>query len=460
MKAMKDVIQVTLSKDKTEAYITLAELAQEVTYTKEELVTFLADHDVKYGIIPDAITKLVAVKPIGQRITVAKGEPSLDGRDGWVEYLFKGTSKKPKTHEDGSIDFHDLDNIDNVAKGQKLAIVHPPVPGKPGKKVNGEPAEAHAIDIKDVPRGENTGIDPADHSAIIATADGNCIVKRDGSLEVQPIIKIRGDVDFSTGNIDFVGSVIVYGDVKNDFTIKVKKNLEVFGNVEDVHIEAEGDVALHRGFIGSGKGKIIAKGNVIVHHVLNQTIISEKDITINIEAVNSTIEAGGKILAKTAIVLGGTITAYNSIEVKTLGNPEHSRVTVQVGRRKTLLTRITKMEADLKLGEKQLVEVNQLWQPLMLAKVKGVQLEPEKLAVMQKLEAARNSIRVQSEQWKKQIEIDRVELEKEREDYLLVGGTVFENVIIDINGAKKLIIADVIAVEFRKHLGEVTTSGV
>ena len=52
-------------------------------------------------------------------------------------------------------------------------------------------------------RGTFVAPDPGNASILVASEDGNLIMKSDGTIEVQPVMTIRGDIDFSTGGHRF-----------------------------------------------------------------------------------------------------------------------------------------------------------------------------------------------------------------------------------------------------------------
>ena len=52
------------------------------------------------------------------------------------------------------------------------------------------------------------------------------------SAKVSNTLEIDQNVDFSTGNIDFPGNVIVHRSVKDCFTVKARDDIEVRGLIE------------------------------------------------------------------------------------------------------------------------------------------------------------------------------------------------------------------------------------
>src|SRR5208283_4115707 len=161
---------------------------------------------------------------------IAEGIEPISGKDGWVEYLVGLKTPEPLEEKGGRVDLHNLHRIHNVKKGERLAIIHPAEEGVSGMSVKGLPIAAKTGKTARIFRGTFVAPDPGNAGILVATEDGNLIMKPDGTIEVQPVLTIRGDIDFSTGDIDFIGSLVVAGDIKSDFSVKVQKNLEVRGN--------------------------------------------------------------------------------------------------------------------------------------------------------------------------------------------------------------------------------------
>lgn len=63
-------------------------------------------------------------------------------------------------------------------------------------------------------------------SGLIATMDGH-LEYSNGAFYVRPVLEIRGDVDYSTGNIDFIGDVQIAGDVRENFSVRATGSITV-----------------------------------------------------------------------------------------------------------------------------------------------------------------------------------------------------------------------------------------
>ncbi|MFN3428630.1 MAG: DUF342 domain-containing protein, partial [Candidatus Sericytochromatia bacterium] len=207
-------VKVILKERANEAWIKI-EPAVAVPVAKVDEA--LAEAGVSVGIDKDALLR-VSQYPSSEPVLVAKGVPAVAGEDAKIEYYFRGGSQKagqPLEMSDGRVDFRELGYIENVTKGQVLATKTPPTLGLPGQNVPGE--ELPARNGKDVAlRAGTNAMLSEDELSVIALIDGQ--PKQDGSrISVQPIIVVAGDVDFSTGNINFQGSVKINGNVLPGF---------------------------------------------------------------------------------------------------------------------------------------------------------------------------------------------------------------------------------------------------
>ncbi|MBW8018031.1 MAG: DUF342 domain-containing protein, partial [Planctomycetes bacterium] len=183
-----------------------------------------------------------------------------------------------------------------------------------------------------LPTGQNVQPDPKNPDVLLTEIDGHVRLKG-RQVTVTPLFTVKKDIDFSTGNIDFIGSVIVKGDVKSGFKIKAKNDVQVNGVVEDAFIESGGSVLLKRGFIGKDDGKIIAQEEVRALFCENENITCEGDIYIKDYVMNSNIQAGGNLVVKgkAGLIVGGEIYAAKGIEAKVIGNENHAPTNLFVG---------------------------------------------------------------------------------------------------------------------------------
>ncbi|HCV42256.1 MAG TPA: hypothetical protein DGH68_02140 [Bacteroidetes bacterium] len=416
----------------------------------DEIKQMLVKSGVVYGVLETSLKAIVEGQLNGQPLIVAQGTRSVNGEDGWVEYFFDHEKAKPVEEKSGKVNLHEMHFIHNVRQGERLALVHLPTPGVPGTTVTGRTISAKEGKKAVVHPGPYTKFSPDDPLTVIASTDGSVVLKFDGTIEVHPSLIIGGNVDFATGNVDFVGSVKVAGDIKSDFSVKTQKDLEVGGNVEDAQVEVGGELKIQKGFIGVGKGVLKAKGNVTVQHILNQTIISEKDILIEKESVNGNLRAGGKIVSMNGTIAGGRLEADEEIEVMNLGSGEHSQARLRVGRKGRTIERLAQLEKELQQAQKQVSDVRDGVYRLIRMKLDSGILPPEKEQMLTKLQEVQKLLPGRLESLQQEKGRLTEELKQDCKARVIVHGTVLENVLIEINGVRKVVetaLQDVIFIE-------------
>ena len=439
---MRDVstigLKILVSDDGMEAFLVFSEEPDVSFPSRDEIALLLQENHVVSGIREESINELVQGTARGAKVLIAEGTNPSQGKDGWIEYRFSEHSTSPEGEKEQRVDHHELGWIHNVLKSETIAVIHPAENGTSGETVLGTAVEPKAVKTPTPKLGHCVALAPDDQLRIVAMEDGNAVLHPDGTFEVETVLTIRKNIDYSTGNIDFVGSVVITGDVKADFTVKARKSIEIQGNVEDATIESGGAVTIKNGFIGQGKGTCVAVGNITIHHILNQTVTSDSDITIVREAVCAKLRAANKIIAPTAVFVGCVLEAGREIVVCNLGNGEEGQSRARVGRRGILLERMTHLEKDTLTVQKQIVDVKDtVYKLVRLQLDKGV-LSPEQQQLNGKLRSLQPELQRRLEQLQKDKENLKVELEKESLARIVVRDTLFPNVSIEVNGLRKL----------------------
>lgn len=321
--------------------------------SEDSIKTLIKEKNINFGINTKLVSDIIEKVKNGvypeQPVTIAQGILPVDGEDGKVEYLFRtASSLKPQVDEQGSVDFKHVSIIQSVKKGKKVARLTAPTKGNPGKDIFSKDIPCKEGTPATLPAGLNTMIDPDDKNALIAQKDGN--VRLNGQLvEVFDGFIIKGDVDYSTGNIEYDKSVVVKGDIKSGFAVNCGGDLEVDGTIEDARLTVGGSVLCKYGFMGQGKGIIECKGDVNLNFMKNQTIRCYGNVNIAREALNSTIFASGIITVsgKSVSVAGGRLVAFDGIICNVIGNESGTRTILEVGVDFNILDELKKSEKDL-----------------------------------------------------------------------------------------------------------------
>ncbi|HLC26435.1 MAG TPA: FapA family protein [bacterium] len=145
------------------------------------------------------------------------------------------------------------------------------------------------------------------------------------------LVEVAG-VGVGTGNLKVPGNLHVAGDIRAGFRVSAGGNLEVDGIVESSFVEAGGEIHVHGGFAGGGKGKIAAGGDVHVKFAQQAVIETPANVFIGETAMYCTIRAGKKVVVSgSGVLLGGCVRAGERIEAVQIGSPAVVPTEVEVG---------------------------------------------------------------------------------------------------------------------------------
>jgi uncharacterized protein (DUF342 family) len=293
----------------------------------------LAEKHVSYGINEDSIKEALEEKNWNYKILVAEGKAPVNGKDAKLVYKFPLPSERigPKVDEKGNVDYYDLGLIHNVKMGELLVEKIPGDDGIPGISILG--TEIPAKKGKDIrlPRGSNTVMDE-DELNLYATIDGHVTIV-DNKVVVDPVLDINGDVDFSTGDIDFVGNVCINGNINPGFKVNSGGDVEVRGFIDGAEVTAAGSIMVRGGITGCMKTLIKARDSIHARFVENSRLDAGRDILIREAIMQSFIKAGEnvKVSARRALIVGGTIQAGREVEAKVIGSQLATQTIVEVG---------------------------------------------------------------------------------------------------------------------------------
>ena len=302
------------------------------THTLEEIIHHIRNEGIeiideeKIGPIFDQF----ANGNIIEHMLIAEGVKPSPGKDAEITIHFGEADNKPKI-KDGKVDYKNLDNIVMVKRGDVLITKKPPIQGVKGRNVRGEDiSPMPAKDILILP-GDGATVNETG-TIFTATVDGY-VDYGNKRLGVYPVYIVKANVDYSTGNIKFNGSVHVKGDVLSGFKVEADRHILIDGICQDCELIAKGNIILRSGIKCSGEGIIKAGNNAIIGYAEKAKIHAREEIEIKKYAYNCELFAGNKLTAMNGdgIVAGGTIKSFKEINVKQLGTNGNSKFNVIIG---------------------------------------------------------------------------------------------------------------------------------
>ncbi|MEG0773009.1 FapA family protein [Clostridium sp.] len=226
-------------------------------YTKDNIITMLKEKGIVYGLVEENIEKVIEDTK-GTDILIAKGKAVEAAVHDSVKIYFKQYDKHEYEIDDnGNMDFKSIGNVTGVKKGDILCERIEGKEGVSGKNIFGQAIEAKKRKIKDLIPKE--GCEFKDKNTIIASIDGRPQAKG-LTFSVHIIHEVFSDVDIKTGNIHFIGDVIVHGDVKEGMEIQSGNSVNINSNFYRSVLKANGDVNIRGNVITSS---IVAGGSYV-----------------------------------------------------------------------------------------------------------------------------------------------------------------------------------------------------
>ncbi len=325
---------VVIDPNRMNAYLTItAPVGDGNPCTRDKAMQALTNSRVVFGIDEKRLLEALKDYNWGKTLLVASGQEPRHGEAAKIIYHFPGADMRngPRMDENGTVDFKDLGLINNVRSGELLAEKIPMTEGVPGMDVTGVPLVARKGKDVILSAGKNTRLDPSGHY-LFALTDGHASIIGN-SVEVSPVFTVRGDVDYSSGDIDFVGTVRILGNVMTGFKVKAEGDIEIGGSVEGAEVIACGSILVRGGIGGGLKGFVKAQGNITARFVENARLEAGMSVFVKEAIIQSQVKAGSmvKVTDKKALIVGGLIQAAREVESKILGSQLATQTVVEVG---------------------------------------------------------------------------------------------------------------------------------
>lgn len=340
--------------------------------TEAEIRQDMALKGIRYNV--DNMAVKTAVEVGSMSVQIAKGDPPVDGRNGYLVYHFERRSgAQMKADEFGNIDYRDLGLIQNIEQGVVVADIFPETPGSPGRDIRGiviqqYPGKPAKLNI-------GNGITMSEDGKHLLTSNpGNLRWNKDHFVVDKEIV-VSGDIDLSVGNIDFIGDVTIKGNVNEGFFVKSMGNISVAGNVTGAVLEAQGNISCRLGFVSS---KITAHGDISVNFGENSEVTCDGSIKAQ-SFIGCTVWCGGplNVAGGKSVIVGGKYTCLSDIEVNYIGSDAYVRTLVVLGNVAVLAEELGELKKKLKEYEGQLQQLELVCTTLQQQK-KIAPLPPER----------------------------------------------------------------------------------
>lgn len=342
----KPVVNVSISDDAMRASVNINVPGNgSTTPIAKDITIALKNAGVTYGIKEEMIEEVILHPNYRSAILIAEGTPPEHGNDTMIEFIFNDekdeeSSKKSKTRNKNKKDTPktSLAQVTSVPKGTVIAKVVPPSKGTAGVNVRGEKIAANDGVKKDFELGANVEVS-IDKTKIIATTDGQPLFLN-GVVSVEEIQIIKEDLK---RDINFIGTLIIKGDVGDGYDVRAKGDIMVTGTVGRSQLTAGGNIIVDGGINGGRHddntvpvsveneeqpafdiNNIVIRcgGNIWSKFIQNSKVISGNFIIVSDGILNSDVTAMKKVLlkGKRSAIIGGRVRSVEEINATILGS--------------------------------------------------------------------------------------------------------------------------------------------
>lgn len=458
-------VRVHLDGSKMAAYLTIFPPYGGAPVTSEEVRGTIQATGVVFGLDNEAIERAIQVG-LADNVLIASGRQPVHGEDGRIESLIPSMKeRRPRLDEHGLADYRNLGEVLVVHSGETLVRRIPATHGEAGETVLGQTIPAIAGKEMVFAHGlSGVAPDASDPDVLVASITGQPVMVKNGVI-VEPTYA-AAQVDLSTGNIIFDGTVKVKGDVHAGMAIRATGDIHVAGTVEaatqgDAALEAGGDIVVQGGVIGridSGDGeshvsRIHCKGSFTARFVQNVQISAEDSIYVDDTAMQSELSAGNQVVvgkngSGKGRIIGGQIQATLLVKAQVIGSPSLTRTLVEVGFHPQMNDRLRRLVIERQEWEKKLEDVQKV---LEFSKLNPGRLPEETVQKAEKtLAAAQDRIAVLQDEH----EVLNGQRHLSNKGRVVVEKTLYEGVEIMSGGQRYKAVAERGAGVFCLHEGE------
>ncbi len=317
----------------------------------------------------------------------------------------------PKENGSGKVDFYNVEPVENVLIGQVLAVEVEEKEGDKGVFLEGS--------LKDL-AGENTGLSK-DGKSLVSLVNGY-VTMEGGKICVKETWEVE-NVDFSTGNVTFVGTLVVRDSIRKGFSV-IAGRVIVYGNIEDAHVKATGNIMVKGGIIGARSHGVESFSSVEAGYIQESRVVAKGNIYVRKTILNSTVLSGGSVLVEGDIV-GSTVKAKDMVVVKNIGqHTEYSSPSeIYLGKDPIVEKALEEIKEKVKALEGSIEDKEKVCRYLSSKPSLKAREEIELIKSRKELEALRKSLARREKELKKLMEDAK---KVNTKAYLRVRGTIEE----------------------------------
>lgn len=405
---------------------------------ESDIISSLQSAGIKHGIRKKAIQHFLGKRSYCRDYIMAEATYPVEGHDASIEYFFDvNATAKPKLNEDGSVDFHHLGNIIVVEKGTKLATLTPADRGKAGVSVLGNPLMPTKVKARRLRFGRNIRLSE-NKCHIYADTDGY-VTLVDDMVMLSDIYRVPANVDVSTGDIDFNGTVEVTGNVNTGYIIEAAGDIIVNGVVEGATLKAGGNIVLKRGMQGMERGELEAGGNITAKFIENSKVRCGGGLKAD-AVLHSEIDCKDdvEVRGKKGLINGGYVRTYGSITATSLGSTMGTSTKLEVISDKDLQFRKNELEEKIAENEESLKKIDSIADAVKSQLVQKKEIPKEQIAYIKNATEKKPALKKEIQEMKYERETIKTLIQRNRTACIRVERDMYAGVVTIVRDAMKI----------------------
>lgn len=425
--------------------------------TREEIMSDLEHNGVRHGIIERNIDIYLKARQFCTDFVIAKATKPIQGKDAEITYHFEVDKiAKPSINEDGSVDFHQVDNINHIEAGTLLATLQPAELGKPGIDISGAPIKQRKVNVKTLKFGHNIHLSE-DGLQMYSDVAGHVQLTGD-KVFVSDTYEVPADVSTSTGDVTYDGNVHVKGNVITGFKIEAKGDIIVDGVVEGATLIAGGQIVLKRGIQGMNRGVLRAEADIVTKFIENSEVYAGGSVTTD-AIMHSTVQAKGDVTSagKRGLIIGGSIRSEQNISLKEAGSTMGTKTLLEIGMDPALLEEYQSLDKQVASMTEEIEKNNKIIGVYANKVKKGEKLPDDKLKQYKIAKKTVELLHQNIENAEARSQELKEEMEKHNQGRVRVSDIVYPGVKVTINGANVVVRNEARHIQFVKDRAVIKT---
>jgi hypothetical protein len=394
---------------------------------------------VSYGLLGTPLAKADGT------FAVAQGKAAVNGENARVKsYVKPGIAHAPKVDDPmtANVDFHEMGAIVNVPKEKLLLEKVPLTLGEPGRTVTDEVLNAKPGKDLTIKVGQGITLSP-DGSKGFSAVEGKFVLA-DGKPAVMVEHTVNGDIDYTVGNIAFVGQrLTVNGTIQPGFKVKCKGDIVIAQGVQySAEITAGGNIEIKGGVMGH---EIVIKswGNVTTTFMDNVGRVEVKgDLTVAESMVQAHALVGGniRVLSGQGVLAGGHYVVGGSVFVKELGSSDEVTTELSVGINPALDEKKAALDHEQEVWSGRMNELLRNTTGLKtMQKEKGKDFPPEQAALLKKYQQMLPQVAERINQLSEAATSLEAEVAQAASESIYVHGILYPGAKVTIGGVTRIL---------------------